>query len=38
MSRVMRRHWAGNPDALSRRGRMPCDYEAYVPDPLLGER
>ena len=36
MSRVIQRHWAGNPDALSRRGRMPCDYEAYVPDPLLG--
>ena len=36
MSRVMKRHWTGNLDALSRRGRMPCDYEAYVPDPLLG--
>ncbi|HEY6497332.1 MAG TPA: hypothetical protein VIZ43_28985 [Trebonia sp.] len=36
MSRVIQRHWTGNPDALSRRGRMPCDYEAYVPDPLLG--
>jgi len=36
MSRVIQRHWPGNPDALSRRGRMPCDYEAYVPDPLLG--
>jgi Fic family protein len=36
MSRVIQRHWPGNPDALSRRGRLPCDYEAYVPDPLLG--
>ena len=36
MSRVVRRHWGGNPDALSRHGRMPCDYEAYVPDPLSG--
>jgi Fic family protein len=36
MSRVIQRRWSGNPDALSRRGRMPCDYEAYVPDPLLG--
>jgi Fic family protein len=36
MSKVIPQHWAGNPDALSRRGRMPCDYEAYVPDPLLG--
>jgi Fic family protein len=38
MSRVMQAHWPGNPDALSRRGRLPCDYEAYVPDPLLGRR
>ena len=36
MSRVIQQHWIGNPDGLSRRGRMPCDYEAYVPDPLLG--
>src|SRR5262245_11749193 len=36
MSRVIQHHWPGNPDALSRRGRLPCDYEAYVPDPLLG--
>jgi Fic family protein len=36
MSRVIQRHWPGNPDALSRRGRLPCDYEAYVPDPLQG--
>jgi hypothetical protein len=36
MSRVIQRRWPGTPDALSRRGRMPCDYEAYVPDPLLG--
>jgi Fic family protein len=32
----MKRHWTGNLDALSRGGRMPCDYESYVPDPLLG--
>lgn len=36
MSKVIRRQWPGNPDAPSRRGRMPCDYEAYVPDPLAG--
>lgn len=36
MSRVIRRHWPGNPDAQSRRGREPCDYEAYVPDGLAG--
>lgn len=34
MSRVIRRHWPGNPDAPSRRGRNPCDYGAYVPDLL----
>lgn len=34
MSRVIRRHWSGNPDAPSRRGREPCEYEAYSPDPL----
>jgi len=36
MSRVIRRHWPGNPDAPSRRGRISCDYEAYGPDPLSG--
>jgi Fic family protein len=36
MSRVIHRHWPGNPDALSRSGRLPCDYDAYVPDPLRG--
>lgn len=36
MSRVILQHWPGNPNALSRRGRLPCDYEAYVPDPLVG--
>ena len=36
MSRVAQRHWGGNPDALSRHGRMPCDYESYVPDLLIG--
>src|ERR1700677_1060655 len=38
MSRVIHRHWPGNPDALSRRGRAPCDYEAYSPDLLAGRR
>jgi Fic family protein len=36
MSRVIRRHWPGNPDAPSRKGRLPCDYEAYAPDYLAG--
>src|SRR6266478_3116502 len=38
MSKVIRRHWPGNPDAPSRRGRVSCDYEAYVPDLLNGRR
>ena len=38
MSRVIHRHWPGNPGALSRRGRLPCDYDAYVPDQLTGRR
>ena len=38
MSRVIQRHWPGNPDAPSRRGRVSCDYEAYVPDRLNGRR
>src|SRR6266702_7035751 len=36
MSKVIRRHWPGNPDAPSRRGRGSCDYEAYCPDLLNG--
>ena len=36
MSRVIHSKWPGNPDAPSRAGRMPCDYEAYVPDRLAG--
>src|SRR5712691_3985960 len=36
MSRVIRRQWPGNPDAPSRRARVPCEYEAYSPDPLTG--
>jgi Fic family protein len=38
MSRVILGHWPGNPDAPSRRGRVSCDYEAYVPDLLNGRR
>jgi Fic family protein len=38
MSRVIRRRWAGNPDAPSRRGRVACDYETYCPDLLVGRR
>jgi len=38
MSRVIRRVWASNPLAHTRRERLPCEYEAYVPDPLMGRR
>jgi Fic family protein len=38
MSRVIHRRWPGNPDALARRGRLPCEYDAYVPDQLAGRR
>src|SRR6266700_4107657 len=38
MSRVIRESWASNPLAQTRRDRLPCDYEAYVPDPLMGRR
>jgi Fic family protein len=36
MSRVIHRHWPGNPDAPSRHGRTACDYDAYGPDLLTG--
>jgi Fic family protein len=36
MSKVFHRQWPGNPLAPYRRGRLPCDYEAYVPDLLNG--
>lgn len=36
MSQLIRCQWPGNPDAPSRRGRLPCDYGAYVPDVLDG--
>jgi Fic family protein len=36
MSRVVRRRWAADFSAPSRRDVRPCDYEAYLPDPLVG--
>lgn len=37
MSKVLRRRWQTSLDAgLSRRDRRGCEYEAYVPDPLVG--
>jgi Fic family protein len=38
MSRVIRRRWTGDTDAPSRRDRLSCEYEAYVPDLLTGRR
>lgn len=37
MSKVAKRHWRGG-DVLGmpRRDRQGCDYETYVPDPLVG--
>lgn len=36
MSRVLRRRWAADGSGLSRRDRRSCEYETYVPDPLVG--
>lgn len=36
MSTVLRRRWTGDHAGLSRRDRRGCEYEAYVPDPLVG--
>src|ERR1700735_2537252 len=38
MSRVIQRRWPGDPSAASRRGRLPCEYGAYIPDHLVGRR
>src|SRR5712691_2546250 len=38
MSRVIRRQWASDPFAQTRRERRSCEYEAYVPDQLTGRR
>jgi Fic family protein len=38
VSRVIRRRWLGNDSAPTRRGRLSCEYEAYVPDLLTGRR
>ena len=38
MSRVIRRHWVTDAESRSRRDRRSCDYEAYVPDQLVGRR
>jgi Fic family protein len=40
MSKVLQRQWQSTlgGSGLSRRDAAPCDYEAYVPDSLVGRR
>jgi len=39
MSRVVKRRWEADlGSGLSRRDRQTCEYEAYVPDSLVGRR
>ena len=39
MSLVVRHRWqASTESGVARRDRQGCDYEAYVPDPLVGRR
>jgi hypothetical protein len=36
MSRVIRRRWISDYSGPSRKDNRGCEYEAYVPDPLVG--
>lgn len=37
MAKVIRKHWQSDASAgLPRKDRQSCEYEAYVPDPLMG--
>ncbi len=40
MSKVMKCRWQSDlgGSGLPRKDRAPCDYEAYVPDPLIGRK
>ncbi len=40
MSKVMKRRWSSTlgGSGLPRKDTRPCEYEAYVPDPLVGRR
>jgi len=39
VARLMRRRWIGQRSAgLSRKDSRSCEYQAYVPDPLVGRR
>lgn len=37
MAKVLKRHWVADAvSGLPRRDRLSCDYEVYLPDPLVG--
>ena len=38
MARLEVRRWAGVEGGLTRRDRRPCDYQVYIPDPLVGRK
>jgi len=39
MSRVIKRRWSSDiGSGMSRKDRLSCEYEAYIPDPLVGRR
>lgn len=39
MSKLIKRRWSSDiGSGMSRKDRLSCEYEAYVPDPLVGRR
>lgn len=36
MATHLRRRWSARFEGMSRRERRGCDYDAYLPDPLMG--
>ncbi len=39
MSKIIKRHWSSDiGSGMSRRDRLSCEYESYVPDSLAGRR
>ena len=36
MATQLRGHWTSRFEGMSRRDRQGCDYDAYLPDPLVG--
>lgn len=37
MPEVVKSLWPGNPAGVTRAARQPCRFEAFVPDPLVGQ-